>query len=147
MFSRSAIQASGIVVCERNFQAKPTFRGSPFRRALRSASLQPIRFSLSITNRSACTASASCTASPKWLDPGGVSTCSNSSCRNSSPPKHQPRSTRLNSPRKSSPRRHSMRSANTRRPAALSFGMPHSPNNRSTRSHFGRRDGAARYCA
>ena len=45
MFSRSAIQASGIVVCDRNFQAKSTFLGSPFRRALRSGSLQPIRFS------------------------------------------------------------------------------------------------------
>ena len=26
------------------------------------------------------------------------------------------------------------------------FGRPHSPNNRSTRSHFGRRDGAPKYC-
>jgi hypothetical protein len=53
MLSRSAIQTSGIVVCERNFQAKSTFLGSPLRRALRSASLQPIRFSPSTTNRSA----------------------------------------------------------------------------------------------
>ena len=26
------------------------------------------------------------------------------------------------------------------------FGRPHSPNNRSTRSHFGRRDGAPKCC-
>src|ERR1035438_10448482 len=44
MLSRSAIHASGIVVCERNSQASSIFLGSPFRRALRSASLQPIRF-------------------------------------------------------------------------------------------------------
>jgi len=65
MFSRSAIQVSGIVVCDRNSEAKATFRGSPFRHALRSASLQPIRVKPSTTNRSACIASASCTASPR----------------------------------------------------------------------------------
>jgi hypothetical protein len=32
-----------------------------------------------------------------------------------------------------------------RRPAGLSFGMPHSPSNRSTRSQAGRFDGASRY--
>ena len=31
MWSRAAIQASGIVVCERNSQASSTFGGSPFR--------------------------------------------------------------------------------------------------------------------
>jgi len=59
MWRRSAIRASGIVVCERNSQASSTFLGSPFRRACRSASLQPIRFNPSTTRRSACTASAS----------------------------------------------------------------------------------------
>ena len=44
MLSRSAIYASGIVVCECNSQASSIFLGSTFRRALRSASLQPIRF-------------------------------------------------------------------------------------------------------
>jgi len=34
MFSRSAIQASGIVVCDRNSQAKSTFLGSPRLRLL-----------------------------------------------------------------------------------------------------------------
>ena len=43
MASRSAIHASGIVVLERNSQASSTFLGSPFRRAFRSASLQPSR--------------------------------------------------------------------------------------------------------
>ena len=75
MWSRSAIHASGIVVCERNSQAGSIFLGSPLRRARKSASLQPIRFNPSTTRRSACTASASCTASPKWLGPGAVSTC------------------------------------------------------------------------
>src|ERR1017187_2932234 len=36
----------------------------------------PIRFTPATPRRSACAASASCTASPKWLGPGGVSTCS-----------------------------------------------------------------------
>src|ERR1035441_864246 len=76
MLSRSAIHASGIVVCERNSQASSIFPGSPFRRALRAASLQPIRCNPSTPRRSACAASASCTTSPKWLGPGGVSTCS-----------------------------------------------------------------------
>lgn len=35
MLSRSALQASGIVVCERNAQAKSTFLGSAFRRSPR----------------------------------------------------------------------------------------------------------------
>ena len=43
MVSRSAIHASGIVVLQRNSQAISTFLGSPFRRAFRSASLQPSR--------------------------------------------------------------------------------------------------------
>ena len=43
IWSRAAIQASGVVVCKRNCQASSTFLGSPLRRALRSASLQPIR--------------------------------------------------------------------------------------------------------
>src|ERR1017187_10037013 len=50
--------------------------GPPFPRPLGSASLQPTRYNPSTTRRSACPASASCTASPKWLGPGGVSTCS-----------------------------------------------------------------------
>ena len=66
MFSRSAIQTSGIVVCDRNSQAKATFLGSPRFHLLHH--FQPF------------------------------------------------------------------------------FGMPHSPNNRSTRSHSGRRDGAPKYC-
>ena len=138
---RPAIHPSGIVVCQRNSQANSTFRGSPLRRVFKSASPHPRRASPSSTNRSARANSASCTASPKWLGPGRDSTCSNNSRRKSSPPKHQPRSTRLNSPRKSSPRRHSIRSSNTRRPALLSFGIPHSPGNRSTRSQRGRADG------
>ena len=118
--SRSAIQASS------------TFLGSPFRHVLRSASLHPIRLCSAATTRSACAVSASWKASPKWLSPGRVSICSSSSYPNSSPPRHQPLPTRLNSPRRFCLRRHSIRSANTFRPAALSFGMPHSPNNRST---------------
>ena len=73
MLSRSAIQASGIVVCDRNSQAKSTFLGSPRFHLLHH--FQPLAFSL------------------------------------------QP-----------------------------FFGMPHSPNNRSTRSHSGRRDGTPKYC-
>ena len=100
MFKRAAIHAKGMVVFERNSRANWTFPHSPLRRALRSASLQPIRFRPSTTRRSACAASAYCTASPKWLEPGRASTCSSSSWRNSSPPRHQPLSTRLNSPRR-----------------------------------------------
>src|ERR1035441_7529453 len=36
----------------------------------------PLRFTPPPPRRSACAASASCTPSPKWLGPGGVSTCS-----------------------------------------------------------------------
>ena len=45
MFSRSAIQASGIVVCDRNSQAKATFLGSPRFHLLHH--FQPLAFSLS----------------------------------------------------------------------------------------------------
>ena len=70
--------SSIIVVCNRNYQASSTFPSSPFRRVLRSASRQRIRLSPATTNRSTCTVSASCTASPKWLGPDRVSTCSSS---------------------------------------------------------------------
>ncbi|MEI6396308.1 MAG: hypothetical protein WCT12_35035, partial [Verrucomicrobiota bacterium] len=60
---RSAIQASGIVVCDRNSQAQSTFLGSPFRWSLRSASLQPIRSSPSITNCRRATSSPP----PGWV--------------------------------------------------------------------------------
>jgi hypothetical protein len=43
MWSRSAIHASGIVVCERNSETNSTFLGSPFQRAVRSVLLLPIR--------------------------------------------------------------------------------------------------------
>ena len=70
MLSRSAIQASGIVVLERNSPASFTFLRSPLRRALSSAWVHPIRFKHSTTQRSARASCASCAASPKWLRPG-----------------------------------------------------------------------------
>ncbi|MGA2658444.1 MAG: hypothetical protein ABSH34_13140 [Verrucomicrobiota bacterium] len=62
MFSRSAIQASRIVVLDRSSCASLTFLGSPLRRALSSASLQPIRFNPCAAKRSALICSASCSA-------------------------------------------------------------------------------------
>ncbi len=78
ILKRAAMQAKGRVVLDRNSRANWTFPRSPLRRALRSASLQPIRFRLSTTNRSAYAASACCTASPKWLGPGRASSSSRS---------------------------------------------------------------------
>jgi hypothetical protein len=84
MLSRSAIQASGIVVLERNSPASFTFLRSLLRRALISAWVHPIRFKHSATQRSARASCASCAGSPKWLGPGRLLTRSSNSCRNSS---------------------------------------------------------------
>jgi len=116
MCKRMAIHAKGMVVLERNFRANWTFPRSPLRRALRSASLQPIRLRPSTTSRSACATSASCTASPKWLGPGRASTCSSSSWRNSSPPRHQPLSP--------GPSESGCASGSTHAPASRSFDRP-----------------------
>ena len=60
------------------------------------------------------------------------------------PSGHQPRRSLLNSSRGSSCRRASMPAAKSCRPAGSSFSRDHSPNNRSTPSHFGCRDGLSR---